>query len=86
MHDALFENQRALEDADLDKYAKQLGLDVEKFDSEMTSDAADKRIQADRELGQKLGIEATPSFFINGRPFRESIRSLSAYLKEELEL
>ncbi|HET6337690.1 MAG TPA: thioredoxin domain-containing protein [Polyangiales bacterium] len=86
MHDALFENQRALEDADLDKYAKQLGLDVSKFDSDMTSDAADKRVQSDRELGQKLGIEATPSFFVNGRPFREGIRSLPAYLKEELEL
>jgi hypothetical protein len=37
-------------------------------------------------MGQKLGIEATPSFFVNGRPLRESLRSLPAYLKEELEL
>jgi protein-disulfide isomerase len=86
MHDLLFENQRALEDADLEKYAKQLGLDMEKFKADMNSEATEKRIQADRDMGQKLGIEATPSFFVNGRPLRESLRSLPAYLKEELEL
>jgi protein-disulfide isomerase len=86
MHDLLFENQRTLEDADLEKFAKQLGLDVAKFQADMRSDEVDKRVQSDRELGQKLGIEATPSFFINGRPFRESVRTLAPYLKEELEL
>jgi hypothetical protein len=86
MHDLLFENQRALEDADLEKYATQLGLDVPRFKQDMESEAVQKRIASDRELGMKLGIEATPSFFVNGRPFRESHRSLSAYLKEELEL
>jgi protein-disulfide isomerase len=86
MHDLLFENQRTLEDADLEKFAKQLGLDVAKFQADMRSDEVEKRVQSDRELGQKLGIEATPSFFINGRPFRESVRTLAPYLKEELEL
>ena len=86
MHDLLFEHQRELEDADLKKYASQLGLDVARFEADMASEQVAKRIQADRELGEKLGIEATPSFFINGRPFKESHRTLSAYLKEELEL
>jgi protein-disulfide isomerase len=86
MHDLLFEHQRELEDADLKKYASQLGLDIARFESDMASEQVAKRIQADRELGEKLGIEATPSFFINGRPFRESHRNLPAYLKEELEL
>jgi thiol-disulfide isomerase/thioredoxin len=52
MHDLLFENQTALQDTDLDKYAKQIGLDVSKFDSDMASEAAEKQIQSDRELGQ----------------------------------
>jgi protein-disulfide isomerase len=43
-------------------------------------------VEADRALGQQLGIEATPSLFVDGRPFRESPRNLSAYIKEELEL
>jgi protein-disulfide isomerase len=86
MQDLLFEHQRELEDADLRKYASQLGLDMARFEQDMSSPEVEQRIQADRALGQKLGIEATPSFFINGRPFRESHRTLSAYLKEELEL
>ena len=86
MHDLLFENQRALEEADLKKYATRLGLDLARFEADMNSSEVDQRIASDRALGQKLGIEATPSFFINGRPFREGPRALSAYLKEELEL
>jgi hypothetical protein len=33
-----------------------------------------------------LDIQGTPSLFINGRPFRESIQSLSKYVKEELAM
>jgi protein-disulfide isomerase len=86
MHDALFEHQRELEDADLKRYAGQLGLDMARFETDLSSAEVSARVQADRELGQKAGIEATPTFFINGRPFREGHSSLSAYLKEELEL
>ena len=86
MHDLLFEHQRQLEDADLKKYATELGLDMQRFESDMASEQVVKRIQADRDMGEKLGIEATPSFFVNGRPLKESVRSLPAYLKEELEL
>src|ERR671916_1650610 len=35
MHNLLFDNQRALEDKDLRHYAKQLGLDLERFDREL---------------------------------------------------
>jgi hypothetical protein len=86
MHDLLFENQRELEDADIRKYAAQLGLDMARFERDWTSDAAAQRVDADRQLGQKVGIEATPSFFVDARAFRESPRSLAAYVKEELEL
>ncbi|HEY2736454.1 MAG TPA: thioredoxin domain-containing protein, partial [Polyangiales bacterium] len=86
MHDLLFEHQQALEDADLERYAAQLGLDIERFDHDLNDDATAKRVEADRQLGEKLGIEATPSFFVDARPFRESPRNLAAYIKEELEL
>jgi protein-disulfide isomerase len=86
MHDLLFEHQRELEDADLKKYAAQLGLDVERFERDMNSDAVAQKVDADRALGERLGIEATPSFFVDGRSFRESPRTLGAYIKEELEL
>jgi len=86
MHDQLFEHQGALEDDDIRKYATQIGLDMERFERDWNSPSVAARIDADRQLGQRVGIEATPSFFVDGRPFRESPRSLSAYVKEELEL
>ena len=86
MHDLLFEHQREAEDADIQKYATQLGLDLERFNRDLTSEVTLKRVEADKALGQKLGIEATPSLFVDGRPFRESPRNLAAYIKEELEL
>ncbi|MET0389837.1 MAG: thioredoxin domain-containing protein [Polyangiales bacterium] len=86
MHDALFEHQGALEDSDIRKYATQLGLDMDRFERDWSAEATAQRVDADRQLGQRLGIEATPSFFVDGRPFRESPRSLAAYVKEQLEL
>jgi protein-disulfide isomerase len=86
MHDLLFEHQRELEDDDIRKYAQQLGLDMERFERDWNAEDTAQRVDADRQLGIKLGIEATPSFFVDGRSFRESPRSLAAYVKEELEL
>ena len=86
MHDMLFEHQRELEDADIQKYATQLGLDMERFNRDLAAESNLKKVEADRALGVRLGIEATPSFFVDGRPFRESPRNLAAYIKEELEL
>jgi 2-hydroxychromene-2-carboxylate isomerase len=86
MYDLLFENQRALEDADLHRYAEQLGLDMTRFRADLADPELQTRVEASKELGVKLGVEATPSFFVNGRKFRESTRSLPAYVREELEL
>ncbi|MGM0575692.1 MAG: DsbA family protein [Myxococcota bacterium] len=67
MHDKLFENQRALGEDDLKKYAKELGLDVAKwqkcFDSEKYAD----KIEADQELAGKVTARGTPNTFVNGR-------------------
>jgi Thioredoxin len=86
MQDLLFEHQRDLEDSDIRKYATQLGLDLERFERDWAAESTAARVDADKQLGERLGIDATPSFFVDGRPLRESPRSLSAYLKEELEL
>lgn len=86
MHDLLFEHQQALEDSDIKGYAQQLGLDMARFEADLADAELQKRIEANKELGVKLGVEATPSFFVNGRKFREAPRSLSAYVREELEL
>lgn len=69
MHHLLFANQTRLEQADLDSYAKQLGLDVSRFHADMQSKETTDRIARDKKLGEDLKIEGTPSIFINGRKF-----------------
>jgi protein-disulfide isomerase len=59
---------------------------MERFTRDLNAEVTVKRVEADKALGQKLGIEATPSFFVDARPFRESPRNLAAYIREELEL
>ena len=67
MHDRLFSNQRALKRADLIHTAQGLGLDTNKFIADMDSPQFTSTIEADKNEGRRLGVEGTPSFFINGK-------------------
>lgn len=66
MHDTLFENQDALEDEDLVKYAAALGLDVSRFMNEVLTGAHVRRIREDFMSGVRSGVNGTPTFFMNG--------------------
>lgn len=67
-HDKLFKNQKALEIADLKKYAKEIGLNTNNFNDCLDSNKMESEVQKDLEDGQNLGIQGTPAFFINGNP------------------
>jgi protein-disulfide isomerase len=69
LHDLMFANQKALTDADLEGYAKQLGLDVARFNTDRNSDAAKSVADVDQRAGIKSGVNGTPSFLVNGRPY-----------------
>lgn len=86
MHDMLFDHQTQLTDEDIDRYATEIGLDMERFHADLRSAEVQASVDADRELGRRLEIEGTPTFFINGRHFREGPQALPEYLREELEL
>jgi protein-disulfide isomerase len=66
MHKKLFDNQRALERADLEKYAAELGLPAGKVKAALDSKKYEKEIQADIAMGSKIGVQGTPASFING--------------------
>ena len=85
-HDKLFANQRALEDADLEKYATELALDMGKFKECVTSKRHQKTIDRDMALAQKLNAQGTPQFFVNGRNLRgaQPYESFEALVEEEL--
>ena len=66
-HDTLFENQSALDAASLKKYASDLGMDSAKFNSCFDSSKYLSEVQAEFNEGVSLGVNGTPTFFINGQ-------------------
>src|SRR5688572_17393372 len=70
MHDKLFENSRALQREDLERYAQEVGLDMAKFRRALDTHEHKREVDADMALANQLGARGTPSFFINGRPLR----------------
>jgi protein-disulfide isomerase len=69
-HDVLFAQSPKLATEDLKRYAVQVGLDADKFDACLSKGVHSADVQSDIDEGQRLGITATPVFFINGRSVR----------------
>ncbi len=72
MHDLLFENQSewsALSDPKekFKEYAKFLGLDMEKFQQDLGSKEVKDKVESDYQSGLSLGVNATPTFFLNNQ-------------------
>lgn len=86
MHDALFANPKALADADLERHAQALGLDVSAFNASRADSKWSTVIARDRRLSARLGIEGIPTFFVNGRRITgtQPIARFTQLIKEEV--
>lgn len=64
----VWENNKALEDADLESYAKQVeGLDFEKWKKDLTSKEIEGWILQQQATSVAMGATGTPAFFVNGQ-------------------
>lgn len=84
MHDALFENQEALEDEDLREYASMHALDADRLIREVISGAHSRRLREDVLSGEENDVNGTPTFFVNGVLYDDEVdeESLLAALTE----
>lgn len=69
MHDLLVENQDALDVSSMKRYAREIGLDGENFDSCLDSRKYQQEVEKDANDGVAAGVRGTPTFFINGKQF-----------------
>ena len=67
MHDRLLDHQDALEPADFIRHAEELGLDVDRFVSDLRRHVGAGRIADDVDSAEESGVAGTPTFFVNGR-------------------
>ncbi|MCA9567394.1 MAG: thioredoxin domain-containing protein [Myxococcales bacterium] len=66
MNALLLANQGALGDADFTRYAEQIGLDGEAFAGCLESGVHDAAVRAAYAQGEAAGVQATPTFYVNG--------------------
>ena len=69
-------------------YAKEIGIDVERYKRDVNSDLVQQRIFTDGKRGHSLGVKGTPTVFMNGRevPFEElPAEKLRVLIQKEIE-
>ncbi|WP_394847078.1 thioredoxin domain-containing protein [Pendulispora brunnea] len=77
-HDRLTEHREALDRASLDRYATELGLDMNRFREALESERARKKVDGDSILAAQLQVRGAPVFFVNGRGIR-GLRDYATY-------
>jgi protein-disulfide isomerase len=72
-HDLLFKNMRALDRASLEKYAKEVGLNMTQFKQALDSGKYADVVEADLKIGQDAAVQGTPTLFLNGARVQNAI-------------
>ena len=73
MHDLLFENQDALEDENIARYAEASGLDARRLMREVVAGTHAARVREDFRSGARGGVNGTPTLFINGARYEGAL-------------
>ncbi|MBI5193587.1 MAG: thioredoxin domain-containing protein [Nitrospirae bacterium] len=70
MHDKIFDNQSTIQVDDLKKYALEIGLSADSFNSCLDSGKYTGEVNKDIDDGRKAGVSGTPTFFIGKAPLK----------------
>jgi len=78
MHDELFKISRNLAADEIRKKAELLGLDLKKFDTDMTAPETEKAVRDELAQGRSADVSGTPTLFVNGKRVPSQNRSVEA--------
>jgi protein-disulfide isomerase len=85
-HDLIFENYQHLDDQKFLEIARELNLDMEKFEKDMNDPATIARVDKDYQLGRSVGVRGTPTIFINGSISKaRTLEDFQAIVENKLE-
>jgi protein-disulfide isomerase len=84
MHDAMFADQSALAPAQLQVTAGRIGLEGAAFAKCLADPATVRVVDAELRLGASVGVNGTPTFYVNGRPVSGDRAALAIAISEEL--
>jgi protein-disulfide isomerase len=85
-HDRLFANQQQLQPDDLKKHAADLGLDAAAFNACLDTSKYGERVRDGVAQGTRLGVNSTPTIYINGRMLSgaQAYETFASVIDEEL--
>lgn len=84
MHNLLFENQRQWSTSNnpisaIINYARELNLDMDKFTDELNATETQQIVMEEKQEGIKLGVNSTPTFYINGEKVEQNPNTYDAF-------
>jgi formate-nitrite transporter family protein len=90
MHGLIFRSRGEFDDDDLVRFAGEIGLDMEQFEADRTSDELEEHIRQVRLEGARTGVDGTPTFFldnwrINAEPTYESLAAYVDHFLKHIE-
>lgn len=74
LHDLIFDNQRQLSDATIRSLVERTGLDMQALAGAIQSGELAKEVEKQKNLGLRLGVQGTPTIFVNGRKYELPLR------------
>lgn len=85
-HSQLLEHHDALDETKLNEIAAALGLDMNRFKQDRQLESSRQLIREDIENGQAIGVNGTPSVFMNGKRIdNKDLGTLPQLIARELE-
>jgi len=91
MHNKIYESQASWSSLNstertnfFENYAKDLGLDIAKFNTDIAATSINEKINYDYALGKKAGVDATPTFYLNGIKLDQNALGDETKLKETI--
>lgn len=86
MHDRMYAGFPDLSRKTVLRYAKEIGLDMNRFTAELDSHKYKARVMAEEQEGEVAGVGGTPTFFINGKKYNGifDVATITPVIKKEL--
>jgi protein-disulfide isomerase len=87
MHDLLYAGFPDLSRKTIMNYAKEIGLDINRFTADLDSHKFKARVRSEEQEGEVAGVDGTPTFFINGKKYGGTFEAsiVAPLIKKELK-
>lgn len=94
MHDALYESQSQWSESNsastfFNQLAQQIGLNVDQFKKDYASSVVNDRINADMAEGNKMKIQGTPAFYLDGKsvdlPYQNGAAAVEKVIQQAID-